>query len=80
MTLSSEEEVEERDLKEEDFDIMGRNEEREWEIEIVEREMEQVMEQKKQEKQRKLEERQKELEAEGHSTEQACRREKRVWE
>mgnify|MGYP000651916002 FL=1 len=29
MTLSSEEEVEERDLKEEDFDIMGRNEERE---------------------------------------------------
>lgn len=40
--------------------------------------MEQVMEQKKQEKQRKLEERQKELEAEGHSTEQACRREKRV--
>ena len=36
MTLSSEEEVEERDLKEEDFDIMGRNEEREWEIEIVE--------------------------------------------
>ena len=40
--------------------------------------MEQVMEQKKQEKQRKLEERQKELKAEGHSTEQACRREKRV--
>lgn len=36
--------------------------------------MEQVMEQKKEEKQRKLEERQKELEAEGHSTEQACRR------
>ena len=29
MTLSSEEEVEERDLKEEDFDIMRRDEERE---------------------------------------------------
>lgn len=29
MTLSSEEEVEERDLKEEDFDIMRRDKERE---------------------------------------------------
>lgn len=47
-------------------------------IEIVEHEMQQAMEQKKQEHQRKLEERQKTLEAEGHSTEQACRSEKRV--